>query len=506
MTSAHRPGCARRRGDAIIDSTLAVVILAAGQGTRMKSRTPKVLHRLAGRPLLGHVLDTAASLQAQHVVTVVRHERERVAQAVLEHTPAALVVDQDEVPGTGRAVELGLGALPADFDGTVVVLSADVPLLDAPTLRRLVDAHLAEANALTMLSCVLEDPTGFGRIVRGSDGGFASIVEQKDADDDQLAIAEINAGVYAFDATALRAVIGGIGTDNAQKEMYLTDAAAALKAAGRAIEAVPVQDRWLVAGINDRVQLADAALELNARIVRRWQLEGVTIQDPATTWIDVDAVLAPDVEILPGTQIKGPTVIATGAVIGPDTTLDSCEIGEDAVVKRSDATLAVIGAGAQVGPFSFLRPGTVLGAKGKIGTYVETKNATIGAGSKVPHLSYVGDATIGEESNIGAGSIFANYDGVTKASSVVGSHVRAGSHNVFVAPVRIGDGAYTGAGTVIRKDIPAGALGITVAPQRNMAGWVQTHRPGTAAATAAEAAGVPEPEGSDRPTGGSGEQ
>ncbi|WP_230673804.1 bifunctional UDP-N-acetylglucosamine diphosphorylase/glucosamine-1-phosphate N-acetyltransferase GlmU [Rathayibacter sp. Leaf248] len=506
MTSAHRPGCARRRGDAIIDSTLAVVILAAGQGTRMKSRTPKVLHRLAGRPLLGHVLDTAASLQAQHVVTVVRHERERVAQAVLEHTPAALVVDQDEVPGTGRAVELGLGALPADFEGTVVVLSADVPLLDAPTLRRLVDAHLAEANALTMLSCVLEDPTGFGRIVRGSDGGFASIVEQKDADDDQLAIAEINAGVYAFDASALRAVIGGIGTDNAQKEMYLTDAAAALKAAGRAIEAVPVQDRWLVAGINDRVQLADAALELNARIVRRWQLEGVTIQDPATTWIDVDAVLAPDVEILPGTQIKGPTVIATGAVIGPDTTLDSCEIGEDAVVKRSDATLAVIGAGAQVGPFSFLRPGTVLGAKGKIGTYVETKNATIGAGSKVPHLSYVGDATIGEESNIGAGSIFANYDGVTKASSVVGSHVRAGSHNVFVAPVRIGDGAYTGAGTVIRKDIPAGALGITVAPQRNMAGWVQTHRPGTAAATAAEAAGVPEPEGSDRPTGGSGEQ
>ena len=357
-----------------------------------------------------------------------------------------------------------------------------------------------------MLSCVLEDPTGFGRIVRGSDGGFASIVEQKDADDDQLAIAEINAGVYAFDAAALRAVIGGIGTDNAQKEMYLTDAAAALKAAGRAIQAVPVQDRWLVAGINDRVQLADAALELNARIVRRWQLEGVTIQDPATTWIDVDAVLAPDVEILPGTQIKGPTVIATGAVIGPDTTLDSCEIGEDAIVKRYDATLAVIGAGAQVGPFSFLRPGTVLGAKGKIGTYVETKNATIGAGSKVPHLSYVGDATIGEESNIGAGSIFANYDGVTKASSVVGSHVRAGSHNVFVAPVRIGDGAYTGAGTVIRKDIPAGALGITVAPQRNMAGWVQTHRPGTAAATAAEAAGVPEPEGSDRPTQGSGEQ
>ncbi|NQX06433.1 bifunctional UDP-N-acetylglucosamine diphosphorylase/glucosamine-1-phosphate N-acetyltransferase GlmU [Rathayibacter sp. VKM Ac-2856] len=490
----------------MVDSTLAVVILAAGQGTRMKSRTPKVLHRLAGRPLLGHVLDTAASLDAGHVVTVVRHERERVAAAVLEHTPAALVVDQDEVPGTGRAVELGLAALPDDFDGTVVVLSADVPLLDAPTLRRLVDEHLAAANALTMLSCVLEDPTGFGRIVRGSDGGFASIVEQKDASDAELALTETNAGVYAFEAAALRAVIGQIGVENAQREKYLTDAAAALKAAGRAIEAVPVQDRWLVAGINDRAQLADAALELNARIVRRWQLEGVTVQDPATTWIDVDAVLSPDVEILPGTQIKGPTVIASGAVIGPDTTLDSCEIGEDAVVKRSDATLAVIGARAQVGPFSFLRPGTVLGERGKIGTYVETKNATIGAGSKVPHLSYVGDATIGEESNIGAGSIFANYDGVNKASSVVGSHVRAGSHNVFVAPVTIGDGAYTGAGTVIRKDIPAGALGITVAPQRNMAGWVQTHRPGTASATAAEAAQASEPEGTDRATGGSGAQ
>lgn len=508
MAERHQDGAlTEENAKNMADSTLAVVILAAGQGTRMKSRTPKVLHRLAGRPLLGHVLDTAASLDAAHVVTVVRHERDRVAEAVLEHTPSALVVDQDETPGTGRAVEQGLAALPASFAGTVVVLSADVPLLDAPTLRRLVDEHLAAANALTMLSCVLEDPTGFGRIVRGGDGAFASIVEQKDASPDELDLTEINAGVYAFDAAALRSVIGAIGTENAQREKYLTDAAAALKAAGRAIEAVPVQDRWLVAGINDRAQLADAALELNARIVRRWQLEGVTIQDPATTWIDVDAVLAPDVEILPGTQIKGPTVIATGAVIGPDTTLDSCEVGEDAVVKRSDATLAVIGAKAQVGPFSFLRPGTVLGARGKIGTYVETKNAVIGEGSKVPHLSYVGDAVIGEESNIGAGSIFANYDGVSKASSVVGSHVRAGSHNVFVAPVRIGDGAYTGAGTVIRKDIPAGALGITVAPQRNMAGWVQTHRPGTAAADAAEAALASDPTGSDQaPTGGSGAQ
>ncbi|NQX27156.1 bifunctional UDP-N-acetylglucosamine diphosphorylase/glucosamine-1-phosphate N-acetyltransferase GlmU [Microbacteriaceae bacterium VKM Ac-2854] len=470
------------------DTTLAVVILAAGQGTRMKSRTPKVLHPLAGLPLVGHVLDTADALDAAHIIAVVRHDREKVAEAVTAHSPHVTIVDQDEIPGTGRAVEVGLDALPADFEGCVVVLSADVPLLDVGTLRGLVEAHRHGANALTMLSAVFEDPTGAGRIIRSAGGAFEAIVEQKDATPEQLLITEVNAGVYAFDAAALRGVIGGIGTQNAQNEKYLTDAASALKAAGRAIDAVPVRDHWLVAGINDRAQLSAAALELNARIVRHWQLEGVTIQDPATTWIDVRAQLAPDVELLPGTQIKGATVVASGAIIGPDTTLVDCEIGEDAVVKRSDATLAVIGARAQVGPFSFLRPGTYLGDEGKIGTYVETKNARIGTGSKVPHLSYVGDATIGEHSNIGAGSIFANYDGVNKAASTVGSHVRAGSHNVFVAPVTIGDGAYTGAGTVIRKDIPAGALGITVAPQRNMADWVLTHRAGTAAASAAEAA------------------
>jgi len=213
------------------------------------------------------------------------------------------------------------------------------------------------------------------------------------------------------------------------------------------------------------------------------------VQDPATTWIDLKAQLAPDVTILPGTQILGATVIETGAVVGPDTTLLDCEVGENAVVKRTDATLAVIGAGASVGPFSFLRPGTVLGADGKIGAFVETKNANIGAGSKVPHLSYVGDATVGEQSNIGAGTIFANYDGVNKHRSEIGSHVRTGSHNVFVAPIRIGDGAYTGAGTIVRKDVPAGALSLSVAPQRNMDGWVETNRPGTDAAVAAAKSG-----------------
>ncbi|MCU1636413.1 MAG: bifunctional N-acetylglucosamine-phosphate uridyltransferase/glucosamine-phosphate, partial [Cryobacterium sp.] len=278
-------------------------------------------------------------------------------------------------------------------------------------------------------------------------------------------------------------------TENAQGEKYLTDIIGLLRRAGSEVSAVPVAEAWVVAGINDRAQLAETAQKLNALIVRRWQLAGVTVQDPATTWIDLQANLAPDVTLLPGTQIRGSTVVATGAVIGPDTTLLDCQIGENAVVKRTDGTLAVVGAGASVGPFSFLRPGTILGADGKIGAFVETKNARIGDGSKVPHLSYVGDATVGTGSNIGAGTIFANYDGVNKHRSEIGSHVRTGSHNVFVAPIRIGDGAYTGAGTVVRRDVPAGSLAINVAPQRNMDGWVQANRPGTDAAQAATESG-----------------
>ena len=469
-------------------SGLAVVILAAGQGTRMKSTKAKVLHSIAGVPLVGHVLATADELGAAHVIVVVRHERDAVAAAVAEQSPNAVIIDQDEIPGTGRAVEVALEGLPEDFDGPVVVLSADVPLLDAATLRALVSAHRHDRNDLTILSAKLENPSGFGRIIRSSDGHFESIVEHKDASSDELKVAEVNAGVYVFEAGSLRQALAGIGTDNAQREKYLTDAAAGIRESGGRIEAVPVTDHWLVAGINDRVQLGAAARELNARIVRGWQLAGVTVHDPASTWIDLKAQLAEDVEIMPGTQIRGASVVGRGSVIGPDTTLVDCEVGEDATVKRTDATLAVIGDRASVGPFAYLRPGTYLGEDGKIGTFVETKNTRIGTGSKVPHLSYIGDTEVGDQSNVGAGTITANYDGVNKHRTHVGSQVRTGSHNVFVAPVRIGDGAYTGAGTVVRKDVPAGSLAISVAPQRNMAGWVQANRAGTAAAEAAAAA------------------
>ncbi|MDF2574910.1 MAG: glmU [Agromyces sp.] len=471
-----------------MDQQLAIIVLAAGQGTRMKSATPKLLHPLAGAPIVSHVLRTAQALDAAHVIAVVRHERDQVAAAVESVLPACVVVDQDEVPGTGRAVEQALAALPDDFEGEVLVLNGDVPLLDADTLAGFLEQHRGHAAQASVLSAMYDDPSGYGRIVRDERGAFHRIVEQKDATAEERGIAEINAGIYAFGASALRDQLANLTTDNAQGEKYLTDVIQHLREAGSEVEAVPVSEPWLVAGINDRAQLSETAARLNALIVRGWQLNGVTIEDPATTWIDLDVKIEPDVTIRPGTQLKGATVIATGAVVGPDTTLVDCEVGENAVVKRTDATLSVVGAGASVGPFAYLRPGTVLGADGKIGTFVETKNAKIGTGSKVPHLSYVGDATIGEHSNIGAGSIFANYDGVRKHHSDVGSHVKTGSHGVFVAPVRIGDGAYTGAGTVVRKDIPAGALGVNVAPQRNIEGWVRKHRPGTAAAQAAEVA------------------
>ncbi|MDH6532497.1 bifunctional UDP-N-acetylglucosamine pyrophosphorylase/glucosamine-1-phosphate N-acetyltransferase [Aurantimicrobium minutum] len=470
------------------DAQLAIVVLAAGQGTRMKSSTPKLLHKLGGVSVVSHVLATARQLDAAHVVSVVRHERDRLVEVIEIDLPQSIIVDQDEIPGTGRAVELALAALPAGFAGDVLVVNGDVPLLDAETLLGLVQHHRATQAAGTVLSTVLDDATGYGRVIRSADGHLEKLVEHKDASAAELAVKEINAGIYVFSAPQLREQLSKLTLDNAQGEKYITDVIGLLREAGATVAAVEILDSWKVEGINDRAQLSRAAGLLNGLIVRGWQLAGVTITDPATTWIDIQVQLAPDVEIKPGTQLLGATVVETGAVIGPDTTLLDTEVGAGAVIKRTDATLSVIGANASVGPFSYLRPGTYLDADGKIGTFVETKNAHIGVGSKVPHLSYVGDATIGDGSNIGAGTIFANYDGVTKSHTTVGSHVRTGSHNTFVAPISIGDGAYSGAGAVIRKDVPAGALAINVAPQRNMDGWVQANRPGTAAAQAADEA------------------
>ncbi len=472
--------------DEQMSQQLAVVILAAGQGTRMRSATPKVLHRIAGRSLIAHVLDTAAGLRPETVIAVVRHERDLVSAAIEDHSPGTVIVNQDEMPGTGRAVEQALAALPETFDGSVVVLSGDVPLIDVSTLDGLIQNHFSANRGMTLLSTLLENPTGLGRILRDPDGLMHGIVEEKDADDDQRRVSEINGGIYVFARRALERALAEIGTDNAQGEKYLTDAASRILAAGDPVDAVATDDPWLIAGVNDRVQLAEAGRELNRRIVLSHQRAGVTVQDPTTTWIDADVTIDPDTEILPGTYLQGATSISSGAVIGPDTTLVDCEVGEGAHIRRSEATLAVFAANVEVGPFTYIRPGTELGEGGKLGAFVETKNAKIGDGSKVPHLSYVGDATIGTDSNIGAGTIVANYDGVKKHQTSIGDSVRIGSKTVLIAPVTIEDGVYTAAGTVVRKTVPAGSLAMSVAPQRNIEGWVAEHRPGTSSAKAAE--------------------
>ena len=464
---------------------LAVVVLAAGEGTRMKSATPKILHEIAGLPLIGHVLSTAHSLGANHVVAVLRHERERIENYVKAFYPNTVIALQDVVPGTGRAVEAALEQLPVDFDGDVAVLSGDVPLLDVASIEQLVEIHRGNQNSGTLISAIMADPKGYGRIVRSREN-FVGIVEQKDANPEQLEITEVNAGVYIFDAQHLRTALSRVTLENAQKEKYLTDVAALMLEQGQSVSAHPISDNWLVAGINDRAQLGEVASELNARIVRAWQHAGVTIQEPATTWIDVTVQLAKDVTLMPSTRLHGFTSIGEGSVIGPDTTLTDLEVGSSVSISRTQGSSSKIDDGASVGPFAYLRPGTHLGADGKIGTFVETKNAKIGPGAKVPHLSYVGDAEIGEGSNIGAGTIFANYDGINKHKTVIGSHAKTGSGNVFVAPIVIGDGAYTAAGSTIRRDVEPGALALNTTPQKNLAGWVLDKRPGSKSAEAAQ--------------------
>jgi bifunctional UDP-N-acetylglucosamine pyrophosphorylase/glucosamine-1-phosphate N-acetyltransferase len=350
----------------------------------------------------------------------------------------------------------------------------------------LLAAH--NGSAVTMLTADLPDPTGYGRVLRAADGNVSGIVEQRDASAEQLKISEVNTGFYAFDGKLLADALGRLSPHNAQGELYLTDVIGLAHGDGLRITSLRIDDPWLVSGVNDRAQLAAVSAELNRRLVHAAMLAGVTVVDPATTWLDVDVTLAPDVRLEPGVQLRGACVIAEGATVGPDCTLTDVEVGEGAKVVRTHGSQSVIGPEASVGPFAYLRPGTRLGAGGKIGTFVETKNATIGAGSKVPHLSYVGDATIGEHSNIGAASVFVNYDGIAKHHSVVGSHVRTGSDNMFIAPVTVGDGAYTGAGAVIRDDVPPGALAVSAGQQRNIEGWVSRKRPGTAADQAARRA------------------
>jgi len=467
-----------------------VVVLAAGEGTRMKSKNSKVLHEIAGRSIIHNLLTAVEPLSPKNLTVVVGAHKDEVIDHLKKVAPKAKTVFQEKRDGTGGATQLALAEHKGD--GTVLILAGDTPLLTTQTLEEFMAAHQSEKSVASVLTALLPDPAGYGRIIRGDNSSILKIVEEKDASDSEKEIDEINTGVYLFEIKVLKAVIGKLKNNNSQKELYLTDVISLITAEGKTAQAILSNDYTETLGINDRTQLAECAAIMRDRINHQHMLNGVTIIDPTTTWIDVDVKIEADVVIYPGTAITGKSTIKANAVIGPRTTLVSCTVAEGAKVVESNCTEASIGKEVKVGPFTYLRKGTVLANESKAGAFVEIKNSTVGKGSKVAHLSYVGDAQIGEESNIGAATVFVNYDGEKKHQTKIGDQVRIGSDTMLVAPVTVGDGAYTAAGSIINEDVPAGAIGIGRARQVNILGWVLKKRKDSKSAAAAKKAGAKE--------------
>lgn len=454
--------------------SFAVLVLAAGRGTRMRSRTPKVLHELAGRPLVGWPIAAAHEAGADQIVVV--HSPDGALDAFLEHAGSGVVGAVQEVAdGTAGAVLAGLPAV-GQVD-TIVVVPGDAPLVDGPTIRDLVERHEARRAAATVLGAELADPAGYGRLVRDpASGELLKIVETKtagDATDDELAIREVNAGVYAFDAARLSAALEQVGTENAQGERYLPDVLAVLRAAGGSIGAVTASDPDVVLGVNDRWQLAQVGTIARTRLLRAHAEAGVTFLDPASVLVDADVRIGADTIVEPGVQLRAGTVVGRDCRIGQGTIAVGSDIGDGATVRASTLDGARVGEGATVGPYAYLRPGAQLEASAKVGTFVEIKNSVIGEGSKVPHLSYIGDADVGPGSNLGAATITANYNAKTKTKSrtTIGAGVKTSVDTTLVAPVTLGDGAYTAAGSVVTHDVPAGALAVARARQSNLDGY-----------------------------------
>jgi len=467
-----------------------VIILAAGDSKRMKSKQSKVLHKVAGRSVIENLLTSVEKLQAKNLTVVVGANKDELVEHLGQVAPKAKTVFQEKRDGTGGATQLALAEHKGD--GTVLILAGDTPLLTHQTLSEFVQVHQKEKQSASVLTAILPDPTGYGRVIRGDDNQILKIVEEKDASELEKEVDEINTGVYLLDLSLLKDVIKNLKSNNAQSELYLTDVISLINAAGKKSYAVLSNDYTETLGINDRTQLAEVCAIMRDRINNQHMLNGVAIVDPATTWIDHGVEIESDVVIYPGSAISGKTVIKSGAVIGPRTSLDDCIVEAGAKVIESNCTQSKIGKDAKVGPFTYLRKGTVLASESKAGAFVEIKNSTVGEGTKVAHLSYVGDAEIGKESNIGAATIFVNYDGESKHKSKVGDHVRIGSDTMLVAPVSVGDGAYTAAGSVINEDVPAGAIGIGRARQVNILGWVLKKRKDSKSAAAAKKAGAKE--------------
>jgi bifunctional UDP-N-acetylglucosamine pyrophosphorylase/glucosamine-1-phosphate N-acetyltransferase len=444
--------------------------MAAGEGTRMRSSQPKMLHPVCGRPLVAWPILAAREAGAGRVVAIVSPERD-ISAGLPERVETVV---QPQPDGTGGALRAALD--PIREAETVVVLSGDHPLLSAETIAGLLSAHGQAEAAATMLTIELDDPGAYGRVVRDADGKFERVVEGKstgDARPEELAIREVNAGAYVFDAERLAAALGEIANDNAQGEYYLTDVFSALRAAGHSVATHPADDFGATMGVNNRVELAEVETEARRRLLEAHMLAGVTVVDPGSTWIDADVSIAADARIEPGTTLRGRTEIGAGTVVGPLTTLIDTKLGERVAVPHSYLAECEVLDDCSVGPFAYLRPGAQLEAGAKAGTFVEIKNSRLGEGAKVPHLAYVGDADVGEGANLGAGTITANYDGFRKHRTTIGRDARIGVDTMLIAPVEVGDAAYTGAGAVIKDDVPEGALAVSENDQRNIEGYAE---------------------------------
>jgi bifunctional UDP-N-acetylglucosamine pyrophosphorylase/glucosamine-1-phosphate N-acetyltransferase len=450
---------------------LVAVVLAAGKGTRMKSALPKVLHRVCGRFMVEHVIQAARVAGAARVVVVIGYKADMVSRSLGDAVDYAY---QKEQLGTGHAVMTAMSAVEPEED-LVMVLCGDTPLITAATLHRLQEHHCASGAAVTILTARYENPSGYGRIIRSADGTVQGIVEDKDATPAQRETKEINTGIYCFNKEVLLSALSAIGADNVQGEYYLTDCIAAIKETNGKVETVTGSEEETL-GINSRVQLAEAEGVLRRRVLEELMLSGVTIIDPATTFVDQGVTIRPDTVIYPFTVLEGSTSIGGNCAIGPGTRIVSSKIGDRTVIQNSVILNSQVGEKCNIGPFAYLRPETVLADGVKVGDFVEIKKSTLGPGSKVPHLSYVGDTTIGQEVNIGAGTITCNYDGIKKSVTVIEDHAFVGSNTNLVAPVRVGKKAVIGAGSTITQDIPAGALAIARSRQRNIEGWVRRKR------------------------------
>jgi len=442
--------------------------MAAGEGTRMRSSLPKMLHPVCGQPMVAWPILAAREAGAGRVAVIVSPGRD-LKPALPEGTET---VEQPQADGTGGAIRAALPLI--EQSDSVLILSGDVPLIGTDTIAALLAAHEASPAAATMLTIELEDPAAYGRVLRGPGGEVERVVEAKaagDADASQLAIREINAGTYVFDAAPLATALAGLSNDNAQGEYYLPDVFPALREAGHTVAAHLADDLAVTMGINNRVDLAAVEAEARSRILKAHMLAGVTVVDPGSTWIDAGVEIGADARIEPGTSLRGATEIGAGAVVGPLTTLIDSTVGAGSAVIHSYLVQCDVRDGCSVGPFAYLRPGAVLHDGAKAGTFVEIKNSELGEGTKVPHLSYIGDAEIGPGSNLGAGTITANYDGFRKHRTVIGRDVRIGVDTMLIAPVEVGDSAYTGAGAVVKDDVPEGTLAVSENAQRNIDGY-----------------------------------